>query len=159
MEPREQIWLEIMKYYGLCEVPGEIDNPTIVGWFAELGFPQIKDDETSWCSLLMNIACKHLNFPYTGKLTARSWNRIGKQTIHPGLGDFAIFYRGSRTSWQGHIGLFAGYNEDKSKIWTLGGNQQNKIWLVGYPVASPDFGLLEYRTLTEAHIQNYRNAA
>jgi uncharacterized protein (TIGR02594 family) len=159
MEPREQIWLEMMKYYGLSEIPGEMDNPTIVSWFAELGYSEIQDDETAWCSLLVNIACKRLNFPYTGKLNARSWNRIGMQTINPKIGDFALFYRMKRTSWQGHVGLFAGYSLDKKTIWTFGGNQNNKIWIVGYPVISPDFGLLEYRTLTDAHIQKYLNAA
>jgi len=152
MEPREKIWLEMMKYYDLSEIPGEIDNPTIVGWFAEMGFPEIKDDETAWCSLFMNIICKRLNYPHTGKLTARSWIRIGKSTIFPKLGDITVFYRGKRTSWQGHVGIFAGYNEAKTRIWTLGGNQNNKVCLASYPILSSDFGLLEHRTINENHI-------
>jgi len=152
MEPREKIWMEVMKYYGLSEIPGDVDNSTIVGWFEEMGFPEIKDDETSWCSLLMNIVCKRLGYPYSGKLTARSWGKVGKHIIFPKLGHFTIFYREKRTSWKGHVGLFAGYNEDKTKIWTLGGNQNNKICLAAYPVLSDDFGLLEYREINENHI-------
>ena len=146
MEPRELIYLEIMKYYGLSEVPGEVDDPTIKAWFAEMGFPQ-EHDETSWCSLLMNITCKHLGFPYTGKLNARSWMRIGKQVLFPDIGDLSIFYRVKRTSWQGHIGCFAGWNLAKDKIWTLGGNQSNKICHAAYPKDSPEFGLLQFNKI------------
>jgi uncharacterized protein (TIGR02594 family) len=152
MEPRELIWLEIMKNFGLSEIPGEIDNPTIVSWFVEMGFPEIKDDETAWCSLLMNIACKRLGFPYTGKLNARSWTRVGKYVTFPKVGDIAIFYRNKRTSWEGHVGLFAGYNQDKSIIWTLGGNQNNKICIAGYPKESSEFGLLEFREIVKPNI-------
>lgn len=159
MEPRELMWLEMMKYYGLSEIPGETDNPTIVNWFAEMGFPEIQDDETAWCSLLMNIICKRLGYPYSGKLNARSWNRIGKQVITPKIGDIAIFYRVKHTSWQGHVGLYAGSSFDKKTIWTFGGNQNNKIWVAGYPVQSPDFGLLEYRRVEDLHVTNFRNAA
>jgi uncharacterized protein (TIGR02594 family) len=146
-DPREKIYLEIMKYYGLSEIPGVIDNPTIVSWFAEMGFPEIKDDETAWCSLLMNVVCKRLGYPYSGKLNARSWNRIGKQVLFPDIGDLSIFYRVKRTSWQGHVGCYAGYNLDKSGIWTLGGNQNNRIGHNLYPKNSPDFGLLEFRKI------------
>lgn len=152
MEPREKIWLEMMKYYELSEIPGEVDNPTIVAWFAEMGFPEIKDDETSWCSLLMNIVCSRLNYPYSGKLTARSWNRVGKAVVQPRIGHIAIFYRVKRTSWQGHVGLFAGYNLEKTKIWTLGGNQNNKICIAAYPIVSDTMGLLEYREINDDHI-------
>jgi uncharacterized protein (TIGR02594 family) len=147
MEPRELIYLEIMKYYDLAEIPGEVDNATIMRWFAEMGFTDIKHDETAWCSLLMNITCKNLGYEYSGKLNARSWNRIGKQVIFPELGDITIFYRVKRTSWEGHVGCFAGYNLTKTKIWTLGGNQNNKICHAAYPIASPDYGLLEFRKI------------
>jgi uncharacterized protein (TIGR02594 family) len=148
MEARELMWLELMKYYGMAEVPGPQSNPVILEWFKEMGFPNVVDDsETAWCSLVMNIVAKRCNLPYTGKLNARSWNRIGKQVIFPEIGDIAIFYRVNRTSWEGHVGLFAGLSLDKKTIWTLGGNQNNKIWIAGYPKDSADFGLLEYRSI------------
>ena len=147
MENRERVWLEMMKYYGLAEVEGSMSNAVILEWFTEMGFPEIKDDSTAWCSLLMNIVCKRLELPFTGKLNARSWLRIGKQVLFPKIGDITIFYRVKRTSWQGHVGLFAGFNADKSIIYTLGGNQNNRICIAGYPKESEDFGLLEYRTI------------
>lgn len=147
MEHRELMWLELMKYYDMAEVNGPMSNKIIIEWFKELGYDWVVDDsETAWCSLAINIVCKRLGLPYTGKLTARSWLRIGKQVLFPEIGDIAIFYRVKRTSWQGHVGLFAGLSIDKKKIWTLGGNQNNRICITGYPKDSIDFGLLEYRT-------------
>lgn len=152
MEPREAMYLEAMKYYELSEIPGEFDNAIIMGWFKEMGFSDVLHDEVAWCSLFINIICKRLNYPYSGKLTARSWGRIGKQIIFPKIGNICIFYREKRTSWKGHVGLFSGYNIEKTKIWTLGGNQRNRICHVAYPIVSPDFGLLEYREINETHI-------
>ena len=149
MENRERMWLELMKYYGLAEVEGPMSNEIILEWFKEMGFPNVVDDsETAWCSLTINIVCKRLDLPYTGKLNARSWLRIGKQVLFPDIGDLSIFYRVKRTSWQGHVGLFGGLSIDKKKIWVLGGNQNNRIGISGYPKESADFGLLEYRTIT-----------
>lgn len=148
MEPRELMWLELMKFYGLSEIPGEVDNQTIVDWFKELGHPEIKDDETAWCSLTINIMAKRLNLPYSNKLDARSWMDIGKFILEPKLGHITVFWRGERNGgWQGHVGLFAGYNSDKTQIYTLGGNQGNMISLRAYPVNSANFGLLGFREL------------
>jgi hypothetical protein len=55
METRELIWFELMKFYGLKEIPGPVNNQTIVAWFKELGYAEIRDDETAWCSLTINI--------------------------------------------------------------------------------------------------------
>lgn len=155
-EPNELIWLEMMKFYGLKEIPGPVDNPVIVAWFKELGYEEIQDDETAWCSLTVNIMAKRLGLEHTGKLDARSWMKIGKSTDDPLIGDIVVFYRGSRNSWQGHVGLFAGYNKDKSQIITFGGNQNNMIGLCAYPVNGAEFGLLGFRKLNYFEQLNYR---
>ena len=147
METRELIWLEMMKYYGLTEIVGQIDNPTIVGWFKELGFPDIQDDETAWCSLTVNIMARRCGLENTGKLDARSWMKIGTEIKDPNIGHVAVFYRNSISAWQGHVGLFAGFTLDKKQILTLGGNQGNMLTIRAYPVISPTLGLLGYREL------------
>jgi len=147
MENRELLWLELMKYYGLAEIPGPVDNEVIVKWFHELGF-DVDDDETAWCSLTINIMAKNLGLPYTGKLDARSWMKIGTQIFtEPKIGHITVFWRGERYGWQGHVGLFAGFNKEKDHIYTLGGNQGNMIGIRAYPVNSPTFGLLGYREI------------
>ncbi len=147
METRELIWLELMKFHGLKEIPGEVDNPIIVAWFKELGFPEIQNDETAWCSLAVNIAAKHAGLPFTGRLDARSWMRVGKPVTEPKLGHITVFWRGEKTGWQGHVGLFAGLSLSKNEIYTLGGNQGNMLGIRAYPIDSPSFGLLGYREL------------
>lgn len=147
MEAREKIWLEMIKDHGLQEIPGPVDNPVIVGWFKEIGFAEIQDDETAWCSCCLNVMAKRSGLEYTGKLDARSWMKIGKSTDDPHVGDVVVFWRGQKTGWQGHVGLFAGYSRDLKHIITLGGNQGNTLGLRAYPVAAMDFGLLGFRQL------------
>jgi len=147
MVNREKLWLEMMKHYGLAEIVGEEDNLTIVGWFKELGFPHIKDDETAWCSLALNIAAKHAGLSFTGRLDARSWLNVGTPTNDPQIGDIVVFWRGDKNSWQGHVGLFAGFPKQEGLVLVLGGNQGNKLEIRAYPINTPNFGLLGYRTI------------
>jgi len=149
MDTRELMWLELMKFYGLKEVVGPVDNPIIVGWFKELGFEWIKDDETAWCSLTINIMAKRLNLDYSGKLDARSWLEIGNEVTVPKIGHIVIFWRISKDGWRGHVGLYAGESEDGNIIFVFGGNQGNMICIKGYPKESSSYGLLGYRELPE----------
>lgn len=147
MENRELLWLELMKWYGVSEITGSIHNPTIVGWFSELGYPEIKDDETSWCSLAINIMAKRAGLEFSGKLDARSWMHVGTEINDPKIGHVVVFYRNELTGWQGHVGLFGGFSLDGKQILTLGGNQGNQICIRAYPILTPTLGLLGYREL------------
>lgn len=147
MEPRDRLWLEMIKYHGLKEIPGPVDNPVIVSWFKELGYPEIQDDETAWCSCCLNIMAKKAGLEYTGKLDARSWMKTGTGVTNPLPGHVVVFWREKKDGWKGHVGLFAGYNTDKSQIFTLGGNQGNMLGIRAYPVSAFDFGLLGFREL------------
>jgi uncharacterized protein (TIGR02594 family) len=150
MEARELIWLELMKHHGLKEVPGPVANPTIIEWFKELGYSEVQEDETAWCSLTINIMAKRCGLEYTGKLDARSWMKVGLPVTEPKIGHVVVFWREKRDAWKGHVGLFAGYSADKTHILTLGGNQNNQIGIWAYPVQAFDFGILGFREL------NYR---
>jgi uncharacterized protein (TIGR02594 family) len=147
METREKVWLEMIKDHGLQEIPGPVDNPIIVGWFKELGFPEVQDDETAWCSCCLNIMAKRSGVEYSGKLDARSWMKVGLPVQTPKIGHVVVFWRGEKTGWQGHVGLFAGYNKDMSQIFVLGGNQGNILGVRAYPVNTAAFGLLGFREL------------
>lgn len=149
-ETRELMWFELMKYYGMKEIPGSLHNATILSWWKRLGYDYIEDDETAWCSLTINIMALECGIEHTGKLDARSWMKIGKPVSDPSIGHVAVFYRGTRSGWQGHVGLFAGYDKTKEKVITLGGNQNNMITLWPYPVNGSEFGLLGFRELNFA---------
>jgi len=127
---------------GIKEIKGRKDNPEVLKYFDEIGFNggRLKD-ETAWCSTFLNWCCKKAGLPYSGKLNARSWLKIGKATDNPELGDIVVLWRESRSSWKGHVGFFV--RESKRHIYILGGNQGNAVSIKPYPKNR----LLEYRKI------------
>jgi len=122
---RLALFLLAMEFYGLREIAGDEDNPTIVNWFRDIGHSWVKDDETAWCSCFINWLAWKLNLERSGKLTARSWLEHGTEVTEPQLGDVVILWRGDPDSWKGHVGLWAG--EDDDYVYMLGGNQSNQV--------------------------------
>lgn len=132
--------------YGVKETVGSKDNLRILKYFNELGFDGAKlKDETAWCSAYANWVAKTSGYEYSGKLTARSWLRIGTSTSIPKVGDIVVFWRESPQSWKGHVGFFI--KETKNYVYVLGGNQRNMVCIKAYPKPK----VLDYRQL--AHIQ------
>lgn len=117
--------------YGVKEIKGEKHNPTVVNYFKDIGFSGIRNDETAWCSCFINWVAMKSGKERSKKLNARSWLNIGEEMTKPMLGDVVIFWRGSRDSWKGHVGLYV--NEDGDNINVLGGNQSNSVCIKPYP--------------------------
>jgi len=118
--------------YGIKEIKGEKDNPEILKYFDEIGYNgSALKDETAWCSAFVNWVLKTSDAPYTGKLNARSWLKIGTETNCPKMGDVVIFWRSSKNSWKGHVGFYIHESEDE--IFVLGGNQNNQVKISSYP--------------------------
>ena len=131
-----------MSFYGLKEVPGKEHNPKIIEFFKDIGHEWVKDDETSWCSTFINYLALKAGLEKSGKLTARSWLKVGKPISNPVIGqDIVIFWRVNPNSWQGHVGIYSG--EDEDHIFTLGGNQSNMVCIKPYK----KYQLLGYRRL------------
>ncbi len=128
---RLAMFLLAMEFYGLKEIVGAEDNPTIVNWFRDIGHGWVKDDETAWCSCFINWLAWKLDLERSGKLDARSWLQVGTAIETPELGDVLIFWRVSVTSWKGHVGLYAG--EDENYYYVYGGNQGNQANIKPYP--------------------------
>lgn len=116
--------------YGVREIYGVENNAIILNYFKDIGKDFIKDDETAWCSAFINWCALKAGLERSGELTARSWLNIGEKIKNPVLGDVVIFWRESKNSWKGHVGLFI--NEDERYIWTLGGNQGNMVKITPY---------------------------
>lgn len=110
---------------GLQEIKGAEHNPVIVQMFADIGHAWVKDDETAWCSAVMNWIALKLGLTRSGALDARSWLEVGQPIKHPLPGDVVVFWRGSLSTWKGHVGIFVGYNHN-GDIFCLGGNQGNE---------------------------------
>lgn len=58
---------------------------------------------------------------------AQSWTRFGIDITETGprLGAVMVFWRGSPSSWKGHVGFYNGETDDSYSI--LGGNQSNRV--------------------------------
>ncbi|CAA0254859.1 TIGR02594 family protein [Tenacibaculum maritimum] len=127
---------------GVKEIVGRKDNPQVLKYFDEIGYDGVKlKDETAWCSAFANWVCKKVGLPYTGKLNARSWLKVGRRVSEPKLGDIVVFWRESRSSWKGHVAFFV--RETKNWVYVLGGNQNNQVKISAYPKNR----LLQYRRL------------
>lgn len=110
---------------GTSSYPGEKTNNKVIDYFKKAGFLNTKDDEIPWCSVFLNAICMGLDLPRSKNMGARSWLNIGKETKTPEMGDIAILWRESPTSWKGHVGIFIA--ETEKDIFLLGGNQNNEV--------------------------------
>ncbi len=130
-----------MDFYGLKEVPGEVNNPTIMKWAKDLGHTWVQNDETAWCCLWINWLAWSLHLEYSKELLARSYLPLGDNIQVPQRGHIVVFWRkGPQTKW-GHVGMFV--RQEGDLIYTLGGNQKNKVCIEPYLASR----LLAYRSL------------
>lgn len=124
-------------------------NPEILKYASETSMHSNGTDEQAWCSIFMNwVACK-ANLERSNKGNARSWLAIGLEVAEPQNGDIVIFWRGSRSSWKGHVGIFYGFTSNGKYIKVLGGNQSDSVNVQNYPVHR----LLGYRRLRKISLE------
>lgn len=137
-------------YIGTREIPGKRHNPLIVRWHRRLA-TWISDDETAWCSSFVNAMAAETGRECSGKLDARSWLKVGTPVSlsEARPGDVVVFWRGSPSSWQGHVGFFEHHHRSRELIYTLGGNQGNEVNVSAYP-ESRLLGIRRLRTLDRA---------
>lgn len=128
-EPMIVLLWEAMREYGLQEIPGPKHNQRIMQMLREVEFP-FHDDETSWCGTFISAMAKRagLTFPERG-FSARAWLEWGESVPADEVmtGDVVVYWRSSKTSWKGHVGLFISRSPDGKGIYTLGGNQRNMV--------------------------------
>jgi uncharacterized protein (TIGR02594 family) len=111
----------------------EGSNPRVDAYFDDVGYPSMTD-ETAWCAAFVGAMLKRCGLPHTGKLTARSYLDWGKPVdlskAQPG--DVVVLWRGSPTSWQGHVGLYD--RQADGNVYLLGGNQRDQVSVAGYSI-------------------------
>lgn len=129
-----------LSQYGVKEIPGKKHNNVILNYFKEIHHTWVTKDETAWCAAFMNWCALNANLRGSGKLNARSFIEVGEEVI-PQLGDIVVFWRESKSSWKGHVGIYI--SEGSTIINVLGGNQSNKVCIKPYPKAR----VLSYRRL------------
>lgn len=120
-------WLaKAREYIGLQEMKGKQHNPKILEWWKLIG-ADFKDDETSWCGgfvggVLAEVGIK----PVAGAAGSRNWLKHGAKLDKPAVGCIVVFWRGSKTGWQGHVGFVVG-RDQKGNLMVLGGNQGDAV--------------------------------
>lgn len=121
-------------YIGMTEWPGAEHNPKILDLFATVGHGQAQDDETPWCAAFVGSVLASLGLPHTGRLNARSYATYGQQVSIQDArpGDIVVFWRGSRTSWQGHVAFLVRFDGDR--VIVRGGNQGNAVTDAPYAI-------------------------
>ncbi|WP_230531118.1 NlpC/P60 family protein [Microvirga roseola] len=139
---------EAIRLTGVREIAGKQHSPTILKWLERLKAPW-RDDETAWCGTFVGwcIATTLPNEPLPDNpFGARNWMKFGKPIKEPARGAVAVFWRGKRNGWQGHVGFVEAVATDGAAVLVRGGNQGNAVslsWL------STD-RLLGYRWLATA---------
>lgn len=88
----------------------------------------------SWCAAMLNASITASGGQGTGKLTARSFLNWGKGVDAPEVGDVVVFKRPGGEDWQGHVGIFQGFNADGS-LRILGANQGDAVSVADYPLS------------------------
>ncbi len=126
--PLSMPWLELaLNLLDVKEVIGHGSNPLIIDWAAKLGLSDYHDDDIPWCGLFVahciSSQLSEESLP-NNPLLARNWQKFGKQTS-PGLGAVLVFWRESKTSYKGHVGLY--WAEDEDAYHVIGGNQSNAV--------------------------------
>jgi uncharacterized protein (TIGR02594 family) len=119
--------LRAKQFLGLKETWGATHNKTIMGWAKKLGLENVyTNDEISWCGLFIGAVMQPDESTPLPKslLSARAWLNYGRE-VTPGYGAILVFWRGSKSSWQGHVGFYVG--EDANNYYVLGGNQSNSV--------------------------------
>lgn len=119
-----------MSYLDTKEIKGRDHNSVIVNFFKR-AVGKSYSDETPWCAAFVGSCLAEAGLPTTRRLNARSYLEYGYGIIGPKKGDILVFWRGSKTSWKGHVAFYYGETEDD--YLALGGNQNNCVCIKKYP--------------------------
>lgn len=123
-ETGPRMLVEALKLFGTVEAAGSRDNPTIMGWAAEIGLTKTySHDSIPWCGLFIGVVAKRAGKEVVDSpLWALSWAGFGNQVVgNPMLGDVLTFKRDGG----GHVALYVG--EDAGAYHCLGGNQSDQV--------------------------------
>ena len=57
-------WLELAwGDLGVAETPAPADNPRVVRYYADVGHPQVDNDEVAWCAAFLGACLERAGVP------------------------------------------------------------------------------------------------
>ena len=130
----EQLLKIAFSELGTEEFVGDQHNPEVLKYAKDTKISGVTTDEIAWCSTFVNWVAWKAGLQMSGKANARSWLTVGTKVAVPEPGDVVVYWRDSPQSWKGHVGFFLGFSIDKKRIYTLGGNQGNRVSVSAYRV-------------------------
>lgn len=92
----------------------------------------INPASTAWCAAFLDAVLHASGSAGTGKLNARSYLQWGIPVNSPQVGDVVVLERGGKGSWEGHVGLFMGFDE-AGGVRVLGGNTGDAVGEKAFP--------------------------
>lgn len=130
----EQLLKIAFNELGTEEITGEQHNPEVLKYAKETNIAGVTTDEIAWCSTFVNWVAWKAGLQYSGKANARSWLNVGTKVTIPEPGDVVVFWRESPQSWKGHVGIYVGVSFDKKRVYSIGGNQGNRVSVSAYRI-------------------------
>jgi uncharacterized protein (TIGR02594 family) len=112
------------------EIKGPAVHPRIQVYYDSITDEPKNDEEEAWCSYFVNFCVEQAGGTGTESAAARSWLKWGNKQITPKPGDIVVFWRKSKSSWEGHVAFYLGHKGNE--ILCLGGNQDNGVSLKRY---------------------------
>lgn len=124
----EKLYTMAKSQMGVEEVPGKLHNKMVLAYHKCTSL-KAPDDETPWCSSFANWVLQQCGMEGTKSAAAKSWMKWGKALTNPIQGCIVVFTR----KGGGHVAFF--HSQDEKFIYTLGGNQGNRVCIAAYPKA------------------------
>lgn len=125
-------WMdEAEKWLGEKEIAGRSDNPDIMAFYRDAGHSGIQHDETPWCAAFVSACLTRSKCRSLQTLVARDYEGYGPKLSEPEYGSIGVKWRGSPSSWQGHVGFVADWTATKIKL--RGANQRNSVSEAWFP--------------------------
>lgn len=122
----EPKWLRNARsYIGLREYKGRSHNKKILHWW-KLIKTSFGDDETPWCAAFVGGTLEEVGIRSTRSAMARSYDKWGFELDRPAVGCIITFWRGSPSSWKGHVAYVVG-KDSQGRLMCLGGNQSDAV--------------------------------
>jgi uncharacterized protein (TIGR02594 family) len=130
--PLKPKWMTIAeKSLGLREGHGAANNPIVVAFYADAGFPGVRHDDTPWCAAFVGATLRRSGLRSSGSLMARSYEDYGIRLKLPEYGCIGVKKRRGGAQWQGHVGFVVAASA--TTIWMLGGNQGDQVCIAAFP--------------------------
>ena len=124
-------WLDLAwGDFGVAEIAGSRDNTRVVRYYADVGHPQVDNDEVAWCAAFLGSCLERAGIGSTRSLLARSYLSWGEPAGEPHYGAIAVLSRTSDPAL-GHVGFLVG--ETAADIILLGGNQSDSVSVQAFP--------------------------